>query len=149
MLRLATKEDLNTLVDFANSFHSTTPYNNLSFDRDKVTLFINSLIETKNKSTIIVLEIEDKAVGCIIGIVEEVIFGLDLMSSELMFWVEEPYRGKDSWELIKAYEYWAKEIMQCKSCCLSRLEDSIGDKLDIKYKKDGYVPMEHTYMKVF
>lgn len=147
VLRLAIKEDLTTLVDFASKFHSTTPYSNLSFDRDKVTLFINSLIDNKEQATIIVLLEEGKPVGCLIGYLEENIFGLELTSLELMFWVEEQYRGKNSWQLIEAYQYWSK-LKGCSSCCVSSLQGPLVDKLDSKYKDMGFNPIEHTYMKV-
>lgn len=146
-LRLATKDDINIIVEFASKFHSTTPYSNLSFDRDKVTLFVNSLIDNKDKAAIILYIVDSIPVGCLIGYIEENMFGIELTSLELMLWVEEEYRGKDSWELLNAYEYWSK-LKGCSSCCVSSLEGIIGDKLDKKYKDMGYNPIERTYMKV-
>lgn len=163
-LRLANTDDLNTLVDFATKFHKNSVYSNREFNRDKITLFIVSLINNP-KGLVLLLEdvnipqredlsiipegITTKTIGALIALIEETIFGLELHASELMLWVEEDYRNKDSWELVNAFEYWSKEVQKCSSISLSRLEDSIGAKLDKVYKSMGYLPVEHVHVKVF
>lgn len=146
MLRIATKEDLGTLVGFAKEFHNVSPYKDITFDNTKVSNFIEYLIEDPN-SLVLLLEEDNKSVGCLLSTIEEILFGRDLMASELMYWVNPDYRGKDSWSLVEAYQYWASKL-ECKLCSLSTLEGPLVDKLDNRYKQIGFNPSEYTYLKV-
>lgn len=146
MLKVATKEDLTTVVDFAKKFHSNNIYKDIEFNRDKVTLFINHLIDDP-KSLVLLLEENNTTVGALLATTEEIVFSIDTMALEVMLWVEEDYRGKNSWELVEAYQYWANRL-GCTICFLSTLEGPLVDILDSKYKKLGFLPAERTYMKV-
>lgn len=146
MLKVGAIEDLDTILNFAKEFHKVSPYKDITFDNTKVSNFIEYLI-LDPLSLVLLLTEEAITVGCLLATTEEVLFGKDLMASELMYWVEPTHRGKDSWSLVDAYQYWSKKV-NCTLCSLSTLEGPIVNSLDIKYKQIGFNPSEHTYLKV-
>lgn len=144
MLRLARDEDLPYLLDFARKFHDTSPYKELNFDQDKVAHTILHLI---HNPVGLILVLGDTPVGCLAAVIEDTLFGNDRMAVEVMFWVELEHRGRNSFELPKAYEFWAKKL-GCKVVTLSSLEGENTAILDRVYRGMKFAPCEHSYMKV-
>lgn len=144
MLRLATDNDLPILTVFAKKFHEASPYRDLGFDAEKVATMILNLIEAE---TGLVLVMGEEPQGTLIATASETLFGRDLQATELMFWVEPEHRGKEGMQLAGAYEYWATKI-GCKPLTLSSLEGEFAEPLDRAYKNMGFLPCEHSYMKV-
>lgn len=145
-LKIATEADLSYLLDFARKFHDNSPYREFSFNPEKVSTLILHMINNPI-GLILILEKDGIPVGCLAAVVEDFLFGNDRTAMEIMFWVEPGHRGMGSWELPRAYQFWANKL-GCKIVTMSSLEGGNTVALDRIYRGMGFAPYEHTYMKV-
>jgi GNAT superfamily N-acetyltransferase len=73
-------------------------------------------------------------------------FSNDRVAMEWLWYVEPEYRGKDSIQLLKAYLYWAFDVMKCDHATMSTLDSALADKLHKLYTKIGFSKQENTYI---
>lgn len=144
MLRLAEEKDRQACIRMARSFHSISPYKDLSFDLKKTDdLFTNYILGDKTR-LIIILAGEDPY-GMIIGLRGDLPFSSDVVCTELAWWVDEDKRkSRDSLLLFKAYEDWTKRV----GSVLTQVAmlDDVTD-LSSFYLKQGYRPAEKSFVK--
>lgn len=147
-VRLAKPEDATAIVDLMRDFHKDSPYRAIRFDSTKSKEFISGVIKgnVRNHICLIALK-DDKVVGFIVGAMGDAPFSSDKIASELGWFVKKEARGtKASYLLFKAYEDWAyragAKIVQ--SAYLPELTPG----LDKFYDREGYRPVEQSYIKI-
>lgn len=141
-LKIATLDDINNIMVLCRHFYEESGYP-LEYDDNSTEEFIRQTL--KDPSSVIVM-LDD--VGMIIGKASYLPFSKDKISTELAWYLHPFYRqGKDSLKLIKAYEYWAKNIQGCKYTQMACIKDLKGDTVGKLYERLGYKPVESAYIK--
>lgn len=121
----------------------------IRFNRDYWRAWLHEIIKQPDLYTVI-LGVEDgKMVGIIVG---QLYFSHPLVqfskiATELFWYVEPDYRGKNSFGLMDKYEEWAREV-GATHITMSLLNNEYKEKLDRIYQAKGYKPLETQYMKV-
>lgn len=143
-LKLATYEDLPEIVDMVMSFISLSPYKDFDHPREKVEEVVHSLLRDKNKGIVVMYLVNDKPVGILGGVANEMVFSREIITAELFWWVDPAHRGRKSLALKEAFEYWSKRI-GAKYIQMSGLNDP---KTARYYERTGYKLTENAYLKV-
>lgn len=148
-LRLATLEDVPSLVALVSAFHLESPYSQFPFDTEKVFSLVTTFVGGEDKEkTAIVLDYGGTIIGFVFGHVNEVIFGHSRIASELAWYVVEHFRkGTNGAKLRTAFEYWATEVVKADIIHMASLDGVYAEQLDKHYKKKGYKLFEMTYLK--
>lgn len=143
-MKLAELSDLPDILRMARSFHEASPYKDLEFSEERCReMFARYLVG--NKKELIIILAGDKPFGMIIGFANSLPFSLDLVATELAWWVDEEHRGsRESLLLFKAYEDWAKRI-GARLTQMAMLDDVTN--LKRFYEKQGYRPAEQSFIK--
>lgn len=146
-LRLATVEDIPTLIKFARNFHRASPYNLMRFDTEKGRKFLRGIIEGPPTFGIVLVALKDKKpIGFLVGVCEEPVFTSSKVAMELGWWIEEEHRGTRASALIfSAYEDWAFRV-GCTHVQGSYLP-GVSKDLTNFYKNRGYVQTESSFVK--
>jgi GNAT superfamily N-acetyltransferase len=140
-MKIATLEDVPALEKMAANFVNSSPYADLT-DVDTIRNLLVTIVSGDPLKGIIVLSPD---VGFIVGAATPFLFGKQMLASEVAWWVEEEARGKgEGLKLLEAFEYWGKNVANCKLISMSSL-DKVVEKY---YKKNGYKLYERAYMKV-
>ncbi len=147
-VRLANPDDVPVIVDLMREFHRDSPYKAVIFDKNKSKNFILGVIKGNVRDHICLVALrENTPIGFIVGAIGETPFSTDKIASELGWFVRKEARGtKASYLLFKAYEDWAyragAKIVQ------SAYLPSLTPGLDRFYDREGYRPVEQSYIKV-
>lgn len=140
-MKLATLEDVPAIEKMASNFANSSSYASLT-DLDTIRNLIVSIVSGDPLQNIIIMKAD---VGFIVGAATPFLFGKHRLASEVAWWVEEEARGKgEGLKLLGAFEYWAKNIANCKLISMSSLDKTV----EKYYKKNGYKLYERAYMKV-
>lgn len=140
-MKIATLEDVATIKEMAMKFLAVSGYAEFG---DEVTVenLIANIVTSPSTDSIIVFS----EAGFIAGAVSQFPFGRCLLATEIAWWVEEDKRGTgEGLKLLEAFEYWAKNVAECKLVSMSSLDKTV----EKYYKKNGYKLYERAYMKVF
>ena len=137
MVRIATLDDFDQILEMCVKFIETTEYKSL-YDLES----IKNVVDVSLSTDFYVTFIEDGK-GMLGGHITPFIFGNKLVAQELGWWVEPEYRktgvGKD---LIDSFENWAR-FKKCEIIVMVSLDDIVGN----YYEKAGYKLVERMYMK--
>lgn len=108
MIRYATLDDLDVLMDLAELMHQESPrYSRLSFNSDKVLALYVNLINT---GIVLVVEKDQQIVGGLAGFVAPHWFSDDLVASEFGVFLLPDHRGGTAVvRLIKEFIRWSKD----------------------------------------
>jgi GNAT superfamily N-acetyltransferase len=114
----------------------------------KINQLVSQLIDIEGGFVKLVIH-EDEIVGCLIAVATELPINDFIVSQELMFWLDKDHRnGKTSPKLIDAYVEWAKNV-GCNFVRLSSIDEILGGKAGILFKRKGFVATETAYIKEF
>lgn len=139
-MKIAELSDLDTLHVMAMKFVEATGYKEMS-DSDYIKCFIKTFLEQPHDTHIAVLDDH----GFIAGQVTPFLFGYGSLASEVAWWIDPSARGENKGiKLMEAFEYWAKNIANCKYISMTSLDKDV-EKI---YKKKGYKLYERAYMKI-
>lgn len=147
-VRLANPDDATRVVDLMRKFHKDSPYRAIRFEPGKSKDFILGVVKGNIRNHVCLVGLsDDKVIGFIVGAVGETPFSSVKIASELGWFVEREHRGtKASYLLFKAYEDWAYRVGA--SVIQSAYLPEITEGLDEFYKKQGYRPVEQSFIKV-
>jgi GNAT superfamily N-acetyltransferase len=138
MLRIATIEDEDLILELALKFVNESPYKEYANEE-----YIRGLIKdflASDQSVKIVLLHENSMLA---GMVSPFLFGPHLMATEVAWWVDLDSRKKKiGEELLEAFEFWAKKV-GCDLITMVSIDDTLGK----YYEKKGYSLHERAYMK--
>lgn len=138
MLRIATVEDTELVLEMATKFLEKTSYKDL-FDKELLKHIITDFVSSIGDDKVVI--IHDK--GMIAGMVTPFYFGKVKQATELAWWVDPSARKEGVGEkLLEAFEFWANKI-GCKHVVMAALDE----KLEKFYTSKGYRLVEHIYTK--
>jgi len=139
-LKVATHEDFDVIHKMAMNFLNSSPYKDLG-NEDTIAVLIADILNSPQNERIIIFS----EAGFIVGAAMPFLFGPHMLASEVAWWVEPDHRGNgEGLNLLSAFEYWAKNIANCKLISMSSLDKEV----EKYYKKNGYKLYERAYMKV-
>lgn len=139
MIRKATKEDIDVLVEMGIKFAEASPYKDY-YTKDKIKAIAE--ISAKDWVGFVAFIDEDKR-GMLVGYDSEFLLGKVRVATEIAWWVNpEDRKTSVGKELLQAFEDWAKD-----RGCITITMISIDDTLGSYYEKRGYKLTERTYMK--
>lgn len=142
MIREATQDDVPALLECATNFHAECP-NEYTYNKDRVELMLSACIDNPDR-VIFVIDADGLVVGGIIGILTEMWMSEDTIATELAWFVNKEYRGRESIKLLRTYEDWAER----KGADLIVVADINGvTDLAPLYERYGYNKAETTYSK--
>ncbi len=144
MIRVATKEDISTILDLCEEFWKHTLYEE-KFDRDHTELMVNMAFE---HGLLVVLDI-DGVIGFIAGIKSFLMASKEaLTGTELAWWVNPEYRkGRKGIDLMLFIERLAKD-QGIKYWNMISMESSHPEVANKIYEHLGYSKSETSYTKV-
>ncbi|MGD9682609.1 MAG: GNAT family N-acetyltransferase [Candidatus Obscuribacterales bacterium] len=145
-VRVATLDDLNTLVRFSRKFQKNSPYKGMEFSNERTRQTLEAIIRTNGLKGIVLVALKgSEAVGMIVAMADYPPMSSDLMSTELAWWIEPEHRkSRRSLLLFETYEAWAKKI-GCKYIHSAYLEGST--ELTSFYNRKGYKKVETSFLK--
>jgi GNAT superfamily N-acetyltransferase len=148
-IRDANHSDTLDLVLAVKQFCKEIPHKAWSkVNTTKISELITNLIETPAGFVKVVTK-DDEIVGCLIAIATELPINDFIVSQELMFWLDPDHRnGKTSPKLIDAYSEWA-EAIGCNFARLSSIDEILGGKAGVLFKRKGFHATETAYIKEF
>lgn len=139
-MKIAEESDIDTIVSMCLKFAEATGYKDM-VDEDTIKALAEYYVTGDHTQRIVIMDDN----GFIAGQATPFPFGDGLIASETAWWIDPEARGENKGgKLVQAFEYWAKNIAQCKFISMTSL-DSTVEKL---YKKNGYKLYERAYMKV-
>ena len=141
MIRAATFEDVDRIVEMGGRFAAETDYRQfISVDPDRMREMVIRLIES-DSAVIFVSGSDATLTGMIAVVIYEHIWSGDPTAFELVWWVEPEARG-DGVRLLRAAESWAREkgIEKMQMVAPNR---KVGD----FYERCGYAPVETSYQR--
>ena len=138
MIRRAGEKDILLLMDWMRDFHAMSPYaESVPFDWvDTEETLLNMV---KNENAVILFH----QTGLIGGIVTPFFFNKSRTMAVETFW----YAERDGKRLLKAFEEWA-DGMGADAVVMSSLGNDRQSTVDAIYRKLGYLPAEHQYMRI-
>jgi len=147
-VRVATKEDIPAYMDLAAAFVATTPINHVvPFDREGTAAFVEKALANPD---MLILVAEDG--GQIVGITGALLYPMyfnpaKLVAQELWWYLTPETRGRQTAKMLfQTIEKWAKD-KGAEAMFMIALADARVDTLAKVYKRNGYTPVERTYMK--
>lgn len=146
-VRLATTDDLDSIVDMAMRFMGRTRYAAiLSLNRDDIKNTIVALLE---HGRIWVAEIDGVVRGFIACVMQGAWFSPNTrIALEAAWWMDEEVRGRpEGVRLLLAFERWAKD-QQADAICMSDIVLEAGSPAGSILQRLGYEVSERTFMKV-
>lgn len=142
-LKLATLEDVDTVVKMVKVFVDQTPYRNEEFDPEKVRAVVVNLVRDRNRGIVIMLMKDDLPIGFLGGTLTEMIFSRKTVAAELFWWVDPQYRTRKSLMLKEAFEFWGKRV----GASYTQMSAIPDPKVERFYERSGYTFSEKAYMK--
>ena len=142
MIREATIDDLTAMLVLGQKFVDELPETHAA-EMDKISSMIQHCINDDNAVAIIAVE-DDLVVGALLGIVAETWLSYEVSATEVCWFVDKNYRGKDASKVMKAFEDWAES----KDADYITVADIQGiANLESLYTRNGYSKVETSYSK--
>lgn len=135
--------DIDVYVDLCLEATEASPFHKMGRTRNNVSEALTTWLQNPD-FVCIVLVYKETPVGLLIGFITKDHPSLDMnVGMELVWFVQPQHRkSKGSRKMVEAFEYWSK--MKGASACIMAAYDRRFDKL---YSKQGYKPLETTYIK--
>lgn len=150
MIRLPTLDDQEAFMRMGRSFYEASPYSKFTLSEQKLLdLFTNSVYNKDSYLLLMLVDKENRPKGMILCAISSSFFSEDKVATELAWWVDPDYRGRDALDLVSAYEYWAKEVHKCKAASLALLDHTSNPKIQKYYERLGFHKVEEAYLKEF
>lgn len=141
-LRLATAEDKELLVSYANKLYSKAElYHCFTFSYKRVLESILEAVQGPRNTWCSIIAVDTKTgqpVGCLIGHCSLPFFSMDPVANEFLFYVE---KKKAAPVLLKAYEYWARKA-GAKVIGFSTMNTNTR-----YFERKGFTKSEHSYFR--
>lgn len=147
LVRTAIAEDLSKYIVCARLFHKNSPIKDMvEFDDEWFADFFMSN-QTNNDVLLLSAIVNGEIVGIAGAISYRYYFSSTAKATqELYWWVDPMHRGIVGKRMLNVLEAWAKSNGSTHMMMIA-LEDEHHDTMRKLYKRIGYVPVEHTFMK--
>jgi GNAT superfamily N-acetyltransferase len=121
-----------------------SPYAGFPYTDESLKRTIELFLSDRATKVIVLLCFDGIPVGLIAGAITPNLLCPHLkVASEAIFYVSPEHRGKHSFKLVDAYEYWA-EMLGADIVLMANFGNETLDKL---YKRKGYTLVEHSFIK--
>ena len=142
-VRLAADCDIPRMVEMGRQFHAYAGIVEASFDPDSFARTLKHGMQSADQAYF-VAEVDGRVCGMTGGVVYPSYFNHSALAGQEMFWwSDSPGVGRG---LYLALEKWAVS-KGCKSFTMIALADERSKRMDKVYKRMGYRPSEHCYIK--
>ena len=146
IIRKATIDDLDQIVEMANRFIAFAPH--LSLIKHSADDIVNTVKSVLESGIIFVIDVDGKAVGVLAAMMTSVWYSPSTkLAAEIMWWVNEEHRGTiASIKLLRTYEKWALDNganLIAMSDLVIEGQEPVGTTLN----RLGYEMSERTYIK--
>jgi len=139
MIKIATIEDLDTILRMADQFVWEIQYGHIT-SSEKIKAVAEEVLSANKKEKIVIL-FDD--IGILAGVTTPLLFSDALIATELMWWVHPDHRKKDvGFQLLKTFEYWASQV-GAKFVSMTSVDERVGK----FYEANGYALYERVYFK--
>jgi len=147
IIRDATQNDVLDTVLAVKQFCKEIPHPAWhKFNTNKVNSLVSQLIEIDHGFVKIVTH-EGEVVGALVAVLSDIPINDLIFAQELMFWIEPEHRkGKTALKLVDEYTEWATKA-GCNFIRLSELDNVLGGKAGLLFKRKGFEPLETAYVK--
>lgn len=145
MIREATEQDLEAIMEMAEKFYAATEYSEvIPFDRESA----ENLVLSSCKQGMCF--VDDDYRGFVLGMLFPYsLNNSEIVGSELAWWVEPEYRNEMvGIQLLEALES-AAETNGAKMWSMMCLESIEPDKVERIYERMGYTRTERTFTRTF
>lgn len=140
MIRNATREDAQPIVDILAALHEITSFSPVDFSEVKAKHAVMAFVD--GGQFVRVVDVDGQIVGVMIGIVFPTWFGTDIIAVDVALYVKPEHRGFASVRLVKQFVDWAKE----KGAKQIRPGISTGDKAGGRiYRKLGFSDLGESF----
>lgn len=136
MIRQATADDLDRIVELGSAFHAYCPYRDIEFSPEGFREFAGKLID----GGAIFLS-EDGMIG---GLLVPLYFNPEVVMGAELFW----WAGKTGKPLREAFEAWARDG-GAQGVQFSGLTDQREETIRKVFARAGYQPAETAFFKRF
>lgn len=147
-IRLATPEDETVVINLLYEFYLASPYPAEDWNAYHVRKLFREVVEGPKANGVVFLAIDGKnrPVG-LLGALKTILpFSGQEVGMELAWYVNPEYRStRAGLLLLKAFEFWCKEIAKVQVYQVSSLEN-LPD-VERLYEKYGYKMTEKAYIK--
>lgn len=144
MIRRATAADIPAMLAMGAKFHAYSGLSEIDYDPASFRATLEAGLEADNQAYFVVDD-GGKLVGMTGGIVYPSYFNHDALTGQEMFWWCDGGRGL---KLYQVLEDWAIS-KGCASFSMVALDDAQLERMGRIYKKLGYRPSEHSFIKRF
>jgi hypothetical protein len=145
MLKIGTRKDIDRLLPLFKRFQEEfSPWE--SFSEERIRQSFENLVFNPNLDGLLAIAETDEGEpgGFLVAVSVPSLFSEEKQTQELAFFViPEERKSLMAQNLMKMYEYWAKEIAKADICTVSLIDDRVS-KL---YVRKGYVKAETAFMK--
>ena len=129
-LRLATKDDIPTMVELGRGIHAESRFAALPYDAEKLSRALAGLLDRQIRGSHCFLLAENsqaRVIGGFIGGMESYFFTSAKSANSILIWVAPDYRGSAAaLRLIGAFREWAKSNGATEVCMLVSSGVAIG-----------------------
>lgn len=143
-LRLARPEEAQQICVMTQEFlrEAQLPF---EYDEAKTVASFAQVTSDAKRGVVIVAVDQDIPVAMIVGIADSPLFSQHRIASEVVWYVYPEYRKSTvGLKLLKAFEYWAKNVASCDFIQVGSLNNPrIGN----LYERKGYKKGEGIYIK--
>jgi GNAT superfamily N-acetyltransferase len=147
IIRDATQNDVLDTVLAVKQFCKEIPHPAWhKFNTNKVNSLVSQLIEIDH-GFVKIVTYEDEVVGALVAVLSDIPINDLIFAQELMFWIDPEHRkGKTAIKLVDEYVEWATKA-GCNFIRLSELDNVLGGKAGLLFKRKGFEPTETAYIK--
>ncbi len=129
----------------ARDFHEHASMIELNFDPASMQLTLTRLIDDPHQ-VLFVADHEGSISGMVAGVMYPAYFNHSVLMAQELFWWNRDGQPGDGKALYRALEAWAKAL-GCQSLMMVLLDDAQKPSIDKLYRRWGYQPSEHNYMR--
>lgn len=146
IIRPATETDIPALIEIGHKFFAFNPYRHfMELDEDCLAGTLRGMM---NDHVLLVAE-----VGGVVGTAGAMVAPLywnhaHLHGLELFWWLDPEHRGGGNGKFLRKTLEDAVRARGVRFWNMVALEDSMPDQVGEMYRKAGFQPVEHVYMKV-
>lgn len=148
LIREAVADDLPRLLEMGRAFFGSTGYARIvPFDDESTGKTLTTLIQEPS-GVLLVAESECGLVGMVGGMVYPFYFNLGHVTGQEFFWYMEPdsRHSKIGQRLMAAFEQHLQQA-GAQSITMIALDSLRPDAVGAIYRRAGYIPSEHSYIK--
>ncbi len=147
-VRIATIEDIPTIVEMGRRFHAASGYASIvAYDPQSAANTFASIME--NPDGVLLVAVQDGEIcGTAAAMSYPFYFNVHHKTgNEFFWWVNPEFRGTNvGRELLDALEMW-KDSMNAGSFTVSALESMRPEIVGEIYRRRGYVPSDRSFIK--